>query len=83
MEKKNGFLEKIFHFFYDNNEKCYIKMLHSSDNHLAEKHLQRFYDYHSKKRRLKSKKRKSPSEEGCFKFYLFICFLPFRMTIPR
>ncbi len=24
MEKKNGFLEKIFHFFYDNNEKCYI-----------------------------------------------------------
>ena len=26
MEKKNGFLEKIFHFFYDNNEKCYIKM---------------------------------------------------------
>lgn len=49
MEKKNGFLEKIFHFFYDNNEKCYIKMLHSSDNHLAEKHLQRFYDYHSKK----------------------------------
>ena len=50
MEKKNGFLEKIFHFFYDNNEKCYIKMLYSPDNHLIEKHLQRFYDYHSKKK---------------------------------
>lgn len=49
-------------------------MLHSPDNHLTEKHLQRFYDYHSPKRRLKSKKRKSPSEEGHFKFYLFICF---------
>ena len=39
MEKKNGFLEKIFYFFYDNHEKCYIKMLHSPDNHLTEKHL--------------------------------------------
>lgn len=64
MEKKNGFLEKIFHFFYDNNEKCYIKMLHSSDNHLAEKHLQRFYDYHSPKRRLKSKNEKAPPKRG-------------------
>ena len=66
MEKKNGFLEKIFHFFYDNNEKCYIKMLHSSDNHLTEKHLQRFYDYHSKKKAIEEQKIKKPLRRGAF-----------------
>ena len=66
MEKKNGFLEKIFHFFYDNNEKCYIKMLHSSDNHLTEKHLQRFYDYHSKKKAIEEQKTKKPLRRGAF-----------------
>ena len=66
MEKKNGFLEKIFHFFYDNNEKCYIKMLHSPDNHLTEKHLQRFYDYHSKKKAIEEQKTKKPLRRGAF-----------------
>jgi len=67
---KNGEKEWIFRknilFFYDNHEKCYIKMLHSPDNHLIEKHLQRFYDYHSPKRRLESKKTKKPLRRGAF-----------------
>ena len=39
-------------------------MLHSPDNHLTGKHLQRFYDYHSPKRRLESKNEKAPPKRG-------------------
>lgn len=41
-------------------------MLHSPDNHLTEKHLQRFYDYHSKKKAIEEQKIKKPLRRGVF-----------------